>query len=242
MAPATDPATQGLAGGRDPLSGPSGDGGASGGRQGKAVVLSDDDYSTLGKDFYKTMGIATQMAENKFITIFGKVASAVGATTQKDKEKLEVALTYYFAVHGTSPDTQWSTYDKDFAFNGASYKAGSITSLIGTGSLKQFCARFSKHAASLYANSAEFRAALAERVGRLGLDETDGIFVIDFYGKDGTLDSASMHAKALVRNDALKYRASNLYSAAGVKNREEARGRSDTPVVPVSLSRSFKDN
>jgi len=199
------------------------------------------DYAAFGKQLHSTMGIATCMSDVQYTQKFTGVAAVVGARTSAERLNLEISMAYYFAVHGTSPETLWSSYDKPFVFKGARFDAYQIVKIVGANSLKQFCARYSAHAEKLYFESSEFRSALSERVARIGLDSSEGVFVIDYYGKDGTLDPASMAVKSNARNRALRYRGSNTVGVATQRRTEEAENRVDqAPVVPTGLTKSFR--
>jgi len=142
------------------------------------------------------------------------------ATSKADKAKVDAEMVVYFAVHGTSPHTQWSTYEFDMVALGIAVPVSRVVEVIGTSLLKKFMGRFSPVAMALYTRSPEFRSALASRAASAGLEGSDGVYAIDYVGKDGKLDAASM----VVRNRAKARLVGNRNTSRSQETRDQVGG------------------
>lgn len=169
------------------------------GRGGESV----DDASDLPLDMLvkaqSAVGIATMVSEAEFTTKLNAIYQRFGATDKNAKGAVQAMLVAYFAVHGTSPETQWAIYPYKMNVQGRDVKPFDVVEIVGLHNLKKFMGRFGGSAIKLYEGSPEFRRKMRERVARAGLSDEEGHLAIDYVGKDGSLDSASMNRRSAVR-------------------------------------------
>lgn len=178
--------------------GADGMGGGLGG-SGKDKASGDDAILVAALAAAESLVPATLLPEAMFKERREAVFRVFNARSSQDKATLEANMILYFSVHGTSPRTAWATYEFDLVSNGVTVPAATVVGIIGSTSLKKFMGRYSSTAMKLYSKSPALRAALASRVASAGLEGDEGVYVIDFVGKDGGLDPQSMRIRNRAR-------------------------------------------
>lgn len=143
----------------------------------------------------KTIVPATLLSTREFEQKKNDIFKLFGAKSRSDKEAVEAALVVFFSVHGTSPQTSWTEYEHDIMALGKSIRPYVVVKIIGQSAIKKFMGRYTNYAVQGYHDSAEFQDAMAERVARARLTRAEGYLAIDFVGKDGSLDSATMQKR-----------------------------------------------
>lgn len=152
------------------------------------------------------VGMATLVSESEFTMKLNAIYQRFGATEKNAKIAVRAALIAFFAVHGTSPDTAWRSYRHDVVAEGKTVPAYDVVEIVGVETLKRFMGRFGNDAIRLYTQSPDFRRKMRNRVAKANLSEEEGFLVIDFVGKDGGLDPATMQRRTNVRSQLVNFR------------------------------------
>jgi len=174
-------------------------GGAGGG--GREDGLGEDEILPLSMlvNAATMAGMATLVSDSEYTLKMNGVYQRFGAKSKSDKAAVRAMLVAYFAIHGTSPDTKWASYGELMSASGKEVPPFDVVEIIGSANLKKFMGRLGQSAIVLYKGSPAFRQKMRERVVRAGLDEDDGYLAIDYVGKDGKLDPASMQRRSVAK-------------------------------------------
>jgi len=165
-------------------------------------------------------GTATTVTNAASTAIKAQVYRLFGATDKGTRDSVDKVLTLYFAVHGTSPDTDWTNYGNEYPIvgpGGRKVSPKAVVDEIGLQRLKKFMGQFSESAMSMVRSSSKMRAALAERTARAGLQPGQEHLAIDFVGKNGCLSAQEMATRQISRDRSLHYRTMNAYSVSELR-------------------------
>jgi len=190
---------------------PSGDGlGAFSQKASSSAQMDDEQFRQMVEGVASVNGTATLVSKANFTSVMTRVYALFGATSKEEKSGVDVALTYFFAVHGTSPETAWATYEQPIVGNGRTVRPLDVINIMGLHRLKKTMGHFSNLAVRMVAASAAMRAALSERAARANLAAGQEHMAIDFVGKDGSLSHSEATARVAVRDRLLSHRARNM--------------------------------
>jgi len=200
--------------------------------------MDDNQFRSLVESVATANGTATLVSKSAFTSVMARVYSLFGATSKDDRNSVDLALTYFFAVHGTSPETEWATYEQAIIAKGRSVHPKKVIDVIGLHRLKKTMGHFSALAIRMVSSSQEVRAALSERAARANLASGQEYMAIDFVGKDGSLSHAESSLRVATREALLNHRARNANNIAEQRGAERLAHASATDARALGGSAS----